>query len=590
MVDNARKGARKKTESNSPGVVASGVPWEIPSSWTWTTVHRVGGVRLGRQRSPETESSFYPTKYLRAGNIKAHGLDLTEVLEMDFDPVERQTFVLKAGDVVLAEASGSSAQVGRAAIWSDEIPGCCFQNTVIRFRPHAVTSAYALLAFQHFAQIGLFAAAARGVGIQHLGTSQLMQMPFPLPPISEQERIAAEANRQFQREAEARESIESALRRNAQQDNTILEAAALGGLVDFPAVDFAVQSDDTLPNSAALVTEPAREEGYDLNGDFIELFGRTLPPGWHWIRVDQAGEVRLGRQRAPEHEFGDHLCPYLRVANVFEDRIDVSDVRSMNFTPEEQKTYRLKSRDILLNEGQSPELVGRPAMYVGEPARACFQNALIRFRAAEFVNPQFALLVFRHYFRSGQFTRAARWSTNIAHLGAARFASMPFPLPPLKQQNAVVAEATARLDASKAQRLAIESSLERLPDMRREILRSALTGTLVPQGPDDEPAEVLLARLGPPLENKPKREKKENRMVRRVKNADAPPKPLYDTLITLHGPIPPERLFEAAGYNRDSTGDIEAFYLALRAELGHRIRQQTSEGEFHLEAIVDAPR
>ena len=52
----------------------------------------------------------------------------------------------------------------------------------------------------------------------------------------------------------------------------------------------------------------------------------VLPPGWSWAKVQDVGEVKLGRQRSPEHHQGPYMRPYLRVANVFEDRIDVSDV------------------------------------------------------------------------------------------------------------------------------------------------------------------------------------------------------------------------------------------------------------------------
>src|SRR5437773_7606503 len=62
----------------------------------------------------------------------------------------------------------------------------------------------------------------------------------------------------------------------------------------------------------------------------------------------------------------DHMRPYLRVANVYEDRLDLRDVKQMNFTPEEFATYALRSGDILLNEGQSPELVGRSEEHTSE--------------------------------------------------------------------------------------------------------------------------------------------------------------------------------------------------------------------------------
>lgn len=49
--------------------------------------------------------------------------------------------------------------------------------------------------------------------------------------------------------------------------------------------------------------------------------------------------------------------PYLRVANVFDGYIDFGDVLEMPFTESEQAIYSLKPNDILLNEGQSLELV-----------------------------------------------------------------------------------------------------------------------------------------------------------------------------------------------------------------------------------------
>src|SRR5438093_2972668 len=58
-----------------------------------------------------------------------------------------------------------------------------------------------------------------------------------------------------------------------------------------------------------------------------------IPREWGVVRVEEAGEVRLGRQRSPEHESGMHMRPYLRVANVFDGFIDYSDVLSMNFDP-----------------------------------------------------------------------------------------------------------------------------------------------------------------------------------------------------------------------------------------------------------------
>lgn len=175
-----------------------------------------------------------------------------------------------------------------------------------------------------------------------------------------------------------------------------------------------------------------------------------LPAGWHWTTVEKAGRLQLGRQRAPKHHEGSNMRPYLRVANVFEDRIDTSDVMSMNFEPKEFERYKLHPGDVLLNEGQTPELLGRPAMYQGAPEDCAFTNSLIRFQVGEGVLPEWALLVFRAHMHSGRFKRESRITTNIAHLSAARLKGVEFPVPPEHVQAALVARTRlleAQLDA-----------------------------------------------------------------------------------------------------------------------------------------------
>ena len=100
----------------------------LPSGWLWLTAESVGIVQLGRQRSPKNRSKDYPTKYIRAANITEQGLNLDDVLDMDFLPHELSAYRLEKGDLVLSEASGSVAQVGKPAIWDNQIPNCCFQK------------------------------------------------------------------------------------------------------------------------------------------------------------------------------------------------------------------------------------------------------------------------------------------------------------------------------------------------------------------------------------------------------------------------------------------------------------------------------
>ena len=189
------------------------------------------------------------------------------------------------------------------------------------------------------------------------------------------------------------------------------------------------------------------------------------------------------------------MKPYLRVANVFEDRIDASDLKLMHFEPDTFERFKLIPGDVLLNEGQSPELLGRPALYRGDPPDVAFTNSLLRFQAGQSVAPAWALVVFRHYMRSGRFTREARITTNIAHLSATRLKPIEFPVPPVEVQRRLVAEVERQLSFIDACSQALDAGTARCKALRRAILKAAFEGRLVPQDAGDEPASMLLERI-----------------------------------------------------------------------------------------------
>ncbi|QMU73066.1 hypothetical protein GXP74_37320 [Streptacidiphilus sp. P02-A3a] len=148
----------------------------------------------------------------------------------------------------------------------------------------------------------------------------------------------------------------------------------------------------------------------------------------------------MGKQLSPGSRAATEQFPYLRVANVLDGRIDYSDVNEMGFSANERKIYALRPGDVLLNEGQeSLFMVGRCALYMGQPDAYYFQNTLIRFRPNPArVIPDYAQVVFSHWRRSGIFAKVAE-KTSISHLGGKRFSKIPFPLIPLEEQRRIVA-------------------------------------------------------------------------------------------------------------------------------------------------------
>lgn len=299
-----------------------------------------------------------------------------------------------------------------------------------------------------------------------------------------------------------------------------------------------------------------------------------VPTGWANPAVSEVGEVRLGRQRAPKFMRGENPTPYLRAANIAPAGLDLDDVLQMDFTPEERQVYQLEAGDVVLSEASgSPAHVGRSAIWRGEIPGCCFQNTVIRFRPRA-VSTEYAHLVFRYMADSGAFAKAAR-GVGIQHLGAARFSALPFPLPPAAEQDRIVSEAQVRLSASRNQRLTVEQSLVRFETMRREIWSAAVTGRLVVQHAEDEPAEALIERLGPVpnaarrLTATPEKETALQKSQGRAPKETV--RPLVEVLSEIGHALSVSELFTAAGYDRDSASDVERFYIALREELGQTI-------------------
>lgn len=228
---------RKPRRPRAPAAVSTAAKGEmsqpgVPDGWVRVTAESVGRVQLGRQRSPKNRSRDYPTKYIRAANITETGLDFESVLDMDFAPHEFAAYRLRKGDLLLAEASGSASQVGKPAIWNDELPRCCFQNTVIRHEPHCRDYAVFLLWLYRFLYVsGQFSRIAGGVGINHLGAARFAQIALPLCSLPEQREIVRRLEERFAAIERSERQIDLALRQTEALRGLILKKAFSGQLI-----------------------------------------------------------------------------------------------------------------------------------------------------------------------------------------------------------------------------------------------------------------------------------------------------------------------------------------------------------------------
>ncbi len=485
------------------------MPDELPKGWLKTTLGEI--VEASRERALPTE--FPAVRYVGLEHIEPQTMRL---LRHGYARDARSSSVrFSKGDVLYGKMRPYLNKV-----WVADFDGLCSAEFLV-FRKRDGLNSQFLAVRLNAEDFVTFANGQVSGERPRVDFEKLSRFSILLPPIAEQNRIVAKLNVALSGMERAEMAARRARERLQRYRASVLQAAVTGELTRAWRATQRKNKKATTETGVALLhrllaTRRARWEESELqrlraagkepkDDKWKSRYSEPAPPtakslsklptGWTWAAVAQLGDVTLGRQRSPQHHTGRYMRPYLRVANVFEDRIDTLDVMRMNFTPQEFEIYRLEEGDILLNEGQSLKLVGRPAMYRNEIPGCCFQNTLVRFRASDVLNRHYALTVFRAYLHNGRFQRIAKITTNLAHLGADRFAQLEFPLPPLAEQFEIIREVKRRLSAANRLEAALEQQLTRTSAMRQSLLRDAFTGRLAPQNPNDEPAAVLLKQL-----------------------------------------------------------------------------------------------
>ena len=421
----------------------------VPSGWSTIELGEALLEPLANGRSVPDRPGGFPV--LRLTAVRDRRIDLEQCKAGAWSANEARPYLVCEGDLLIVRGNGSLHLIGRAGVVGAVTAPVAYPDTLIRVRtdPALIESRYMSLLWDSPAVRDQIEDRVRTTaGIYKVNQSQLRSVKLPVPSLDEQRRIV--------------DILEDHLSR--------LDAAAA-------YLDAAVRRQRSLTASVLTTAIPDISE---------------YPAHWQGVTVADAGHLELGRQRHPDWHHGPNMHPYLRVANVFEDRIDTSDVKEMHWTGDTFERFQLHPGDVLLNEGQSPEWLGRPAIYRGDPPEVAFTNSLIRFMANPDVLPEFALLVFRRHMHAGRFRRESRITTNIAHLSASRLKSVEFPIPPTPEQERLVEDVTIRLDAVATVIDQVRIGQARARSLRRALLAAAFSGRLTGRASDMDLAEELV--------------------------------------------------------------------------------------------------
>lgn len=160
----------------------------LPSGWRKVALHKVAEVRTGLALGRDGLSNPVRLPYLRVANVQDGYFDLTEVKTVEIEREEIPRYSLQNGDVLLTEG-GDFDKLGRGHIWNGEIPNCLHQNHVFCVRPdRSQLDSYFLscLTSSPYGRAYFLGCAKKSTNLASINSTQLKEMPLPLPELPEQ--------------------------------------------------------------------------------------------------------------------------------------------------------------------------------------------------------------------------------------------------------------------------------------------------------------------------------------------------------------------------------------------------------------------
>ncbi|MGW5308723.1 restriction endonuclease subunit S [Nocardia thailandica] len=209
---------------------------------------------------------------------------------------------------------------------------------------------------------------------------------------------------------------------------------------------------------------------------FLGMFNTASTPSWPGASLEDVAEVQGGLQVTSKRKGLPIEVPYLRVANVYRDRMDLSEIKTIRVTERELQRTMLTDGDILIVEGHgNPKEIGRAAMWSGAIGSCSHQNHLIRVRVdRERVLPRFVT----SFVNSGEgmrhLLRSANTTSGLNTISTADVRSLPVRIPPLALQKAYC----SRVDGIESTKRAALQHLDGLDRLFSSLQSRAFNGNL----------------------------------------------------------------------------------------------------------------
>ena len=163
---------------------------EMPKGWGWKSIDDLFELQQGASMSPRRRQGRNPQPFLRTKNILWGEVDTSDVDVMDFTEDEIERLKLRKGDLLICEGGN----VGRAAVWEDQLPLVMYQNHIHRLRrksDDADPKFYVYWMKAAYQLFKIYQGEESRTAIPNLSGRRLKNFLVPTTSLTEQRRIVA---------------------------------------------------------------------------------------------------------------------------------------------------------------------------------------------------------------------------------------------------------------------------------------------------------------------------------------------------------------------------------------------------------------
>jgi type I restriction enzyme, S subunit len=198
-----------------------------------------------------------------------------------------------------------------------------------------------------------------------------------------------------------------------------------------------------------VASERQREAVDELQAAYLrDVFEGEEAQEWPTARLGTVGAIGSGITLGKLYQdAATRSVPYLRVANVKDGYLDLSDVNEISVPERDIEKCRLQYGDLLLTEGGDPDKLGRGTFWQDELPECIHQNHIFRVRFdGDRYLPSFLSMQIGSSYGKRYFLARAKQTTGIATINQQVLANFPLMVPSLDVQEETVHRLEVRME------------------------------------------------------------------------------------------------------------------------------------------------